>query len=42
MAGKFDYLPEVTLYMVGNVAEVVAKFDNLEQEVEDLKSTTEF
>merc|ERR1711913_263153 len=32
LAGKYDHLPEVTFYMVGNVDEVVAKADRLAAE----------
>jgi len=32
LAGKFDHLPEVAFYMVGNVDEVVAKADRLAAE----------
>merc|ERR1712236_180044 len=31
-AGKYDHLPEVAFYMVGNVDEVVAKADRLAAE----------
>merc|ERR1712168_1750577 len=32
LAGKYDHLPEVAFYMVGNVDEVVAKADRLAAE----------
>jgi len=34
LAGKYDHLPEVAFYMVGNVEEVVAKADRLAAERE--------
>ena len=32
LAGKYDHLPEVAFYMVGNVEEVVAKAERLASE----------
>ena len=42
MTDKFGHQPEVAFYKVGSVADIVTNFDNLEQKVEDMKSTIKF